>query len=255
VAVSVKNGCRSPFQCHCNFTKGTAVIDTLFSAHLKRVSVLRPAVSVILNDSTAHPRLLCQRSTVTWADRYQNYPDLPERFDREFCVLGYQGFNTGWHWWEVSVQEATDNAPVWGTACWAIGVAKESVRRKGRFQLSPQEGIWAVGRSVSGEMVAFDTHQQKLSWEKPLQRLRVRVDYETKEMEFLDAETEALLHTFQMGSLLGEMLQPFFYLGQKGVTLQCEQYPLLKSLRNWTRCGLLSPRHARPPYPFAMLSQ
>ncbi|XP_026546375.1 E3 ubiquitin-protein ligase TRIM7-like [Notechis scutatus] len=74
-------------------------------------------------------------------------PDVPERFDREFCVLGSEGFTTGWHWWEVSVQ-GDYNSLVRGTAWWAIGVAKESVPRKGTFQLSPQEGIWAVGKSV-----------------------------------------------------------------------------------------------------------
>ncbi|XP_026547563.1 RING finger protein 39-like [Notechis scutatus] len=173
------------------------------------------------NGSTAHPRLLCQRSTVTWADRYQNYPDAPERFDQEFCVLGCVGFNTGWHWWEVSVLEVDDNAPVRGKACWAIGVAKESVRRKGRFQLSPREGIWAIGKSVRGEIVAFNMDLQKLSLKKPLQRLRVRLDWEAKKVEFLDAETEDSLYTFQMGPLLGETLRPFFYLGQEWVTLQC----------------------------------
>ncbi|XP_026548080.1 E3 ubiquitin-protein ligase TRIM7-like, partial [Notechis scutatus] len=185
------------------------------------VSVLRPAAFVRPDGSTAHPRLLCKGSSVTWADRYQNYPDVPGRFDREFCVLGCVGFNTGWHWWEVSVQVAADNAPVRGKACWAIGVAKESVRRKGTFQLSPQEGIWAMGKSVRGEIVTFDTDQQKLSLKKPLQRLRVRLDCEAKEVEFLDAETEDSLHTFQMGPLLGETLRPFFYLGQEGVTLYC----------------------------------
>uniref|UniRef100_A0A670ZQG9 Uncharacterized protein n=1 Tax=Pseudonaja textilis TaxID=8673 RepID=A0A670ZQG9_PSETE len=165
---------------------------------------------------------------VTWADRYQNYPDVPGMFSREFCVLGYQGFNKGWHWWEVSVKEAEDNALVRGAACWAVGVAKESVCRKGTFQLSPQEGIWAVGRSVKGEMVTFSKVQQKLQWSR--QRLQVSLDYEAKKVEFLDVEMEASLYTFQTGPLQGETLRPFFYLGQEGVTLKCEEYPLLKRL-------------------------
>ncbi|XP_026579615.1 zinc finger protein RFP-like [Pseudonaja textilis] len=187
-----------------------------------------PQVSVIPNDSTAHPWLLCQGFAVTWADRYQNYPDVPGMFSREFCVLGYQGFNKGWHWWEVSVKEAEDNALVRGAACWAVGVAKESVCRKGTFQLSPQEGIWAVGRSVKGEMVTFSKVQQKLQWSR--QRLQVSLDYEAKKVEFLDVEMEASLYTFQTGPLQGETLRPFFYLGQEGVTLKCEEYPLLKRL-------------------------
>ncbi|XP_026549092.1 E3 ubiquitin-protein ligase TRIM69-like, partial [Notechis scutatus] len=187
-------------------------------------------VPVTLNSSTAHPRLLCQKSSVCWATKYQELPDVPERFDREFCVLGCEGFTTGWNCWEVSVHELDTASAVKPSApqltflsqrkkCWAIGVAKESVRRKGTFQLSPQEGIWAVGKSGWWEMVAFNMHQQKLSLQRPLQRLRVRLDCKARKVEFLDAETEDSFYTFQTGPLLGETLRPFFCLGQDGVTL------------------------------------
>ncbi|XP_060546148.1 zinc finger protein RFP-like isoform X1 [Pantherophis guttatus] len=181
-------------------------------------------VYVMPNNATAHPRLWCQGSTVTWANTYQQCPDVPERFDQELCVLGNGIFTTGWNCWEVTVQEP-DNVPVWDRPCWAIGVAKESVRRKGGFQLSPQEGIWAVGKSAGGEMVAFSKSPQKLSLRCPLRRLRVRLGYEAETVEFLDAETETFLHRFQTGPFLGETLRPFFYLGQERFTLQCEPYP------------------------------
>ncbi|ETE57793.1 RING finger protein 39, partial [Ophiophagus hannah] len=184
-------------------------------------------VPVTLNSSTAHPRLLCHTSTVFWAIKYQDCLDVPERFDQEFCVLGSEGFTTGWHCWEVSVHDRNDPPAVnpsasrlpflWGgKACWAIGVAKESVRRKGTFQLSPQEGIWAMGKSVRGEIVIFDMYQQKLSLQRPLQSLRVRLDCEARQVEFLDAKTEASLHTCWVGAFPGETLRPFFYLGQDG---------------------------------------
>uniref|UniRef100_A0A8C6VCC5 Uncharacterized protein n=1 Tax=Naja naja TaxID=35670 RepID=A0A8C6VCC5_NAJNA len=174
--------------------------------HLKKVFVLCPAVPVTLNGSTAHPQLI----------KYQECLDVPERFDQEFCVLGSEGFTTGWHCWEVSSRLPFVGG---GKACWAVGVAKESIRRKGTFQLSSQEGIWAVGKSVRGEMVTFDMYHQKLSLQRPLQRLRVRLDCEVRNVEFLDAETEASLHISWVGSVRGETLRPFFYLGQEGVTL------------------------------------
>uniref|UniRef100_A0A8C6VCQ2 Uncharacterized protein n=1 Tax=Naja naja TaxID=35670 RepID=A0A8C6VCQ2_NAJNA len=184
-------------------------------------------IYVTLNGSTAHPQLWCQGSSVTWANRYQDCPDVPGRFDQEFCVLGSEGFTTGWHWWEVSVQ-GPYNFPVRGRACWAIGVAKESIRRKGRFCLHPQEGIWAVGKS-NYETVAFgEVKKEYLGFQAPLQRLWVRLDCEAKEVQFLDAEMQDSLYTFQMGPFLGEgreTLRPFFYLGRMGVTLQCEKYP------------------------------
>uniref|UniRef100_A0A8C5SGA2 Uncharacterized protein n=1 Tax=Laticauda laticaudata TaxID=8630 RepID=A0A8C5SGA2_LATLA len=154
--------------------------------------------------------------------------NVPGRFDQEFCVLGSEGFTTGWHWWEVSVQ-GPYSFPVQGKARWAFGVAKESIPRKKSFQLSPQEGIWAVGKNVSGQIVAFEPTQLVL--QGSLQRLWVRLDCKTKEVQFLDGATGALLYTFQTGSFLGEMLRPFFYLGQMGVILQCEKYPV-KSMRD-----------------------
>uniref|UniRef100_A0A8C6VG19 Uncharacterized protein n=1 Tax=Naja naja TaxID=35670 RepID=A0A8C6VG19_NAJNA len=158
-----------------------------------RVSVLHPAVYVTLNGSTAHPQLWCQGSSVTWANRYQDCPDVPGRFDQEFCVLGSEGFTTGWHWWEVSVQ-GPYNFPVRGRACWAIGVAKESIRRKGRFCLHPQEGIWAVGKS-NYETVAFgEVKKEYLGFQAPLQRLWVRLDCEAKEVQFLDAEMAFIIN-------------------------------------------------------------
>uniref|UniRef100_A0A8C6VF25 B30.2/SPRY domain-containing protein n=1 Tax=Naja naja TaxID=35670 RepID=A0A8C6VF25_NAJNA len=170
-------------------------------------------------------------SSVCWADRYQRFPETPERFDRELCVLGCEGFTTGWHWWEVTVQEA-DDIPAWVKACWAIGVAKESVRRKGSFQMSPKVGIWAMGRS-GGESYAFSMVWQPLSLQSRLRRLQVRLDYEAGKVEFLDMETDISLYTFWTGPLLGEMLRPFFYLGKEGVTLQCEEFPRpIKDLRD-----------------------
>ncbi|XP_039221883.1 zinc finger protein RFP-like isoform X2 [Crotalus tigris] len=180
-----------------------------------------PKVYVTLDSSTAHPRLCCQGTTLTLANQNQNLLDLPGRFDQELCVLGCGGFNTWWYCWEVFVKEA-GNTPVGGRAVWAVGVAIESVRRKGSFQLSPQEGIWAVGKSVEGQMVAFSKVHEKLSLQTPLTKLRVQLDYRAEEVAFLDAQTGAPLYTFRTGPFLGERAYPFFYLGQQGVTLQCE---------------------------------
>ncbi|KAM3843740.1 E3 ubiquitin-protein ligase TRIM7-like isoform 2-T2 [Vipera latastei] len=180
-------------------------------------------VYITMDGSTAHPRLYCQGTALSLADQNQNVPDLPGRFDQEWCALGCGGFSAGWHCWQVSVQEA-GNAPVCGRACWALGVALESVRRKGSLQLSPQEGIWAVGKSVEGETVAFSKVHEKLSLQRPLRNLWVRLDYKAEEVEFLDVDTGASLYTFRTGAFFGERACPFFYLGQAGVTLQCEVY-------------------------------
>uniref|UniRef100_A0A670YZH3 Uncharacterized protein n=1 Tax=Pseudonaja textilis TaxID=8673 RepID=A0A670YZH3_PSETE len=168
----------------------------------RQLFVLRLAVYITLNGSTAHPQLWCQGSSVTWANRFQDCPDVPERFDQELCVLGSEGFTTGWHWWEVSVQ-GPYNFPVQGEVSWAIGVAKESIPRKGSFKLSSQVGIWAVGNNVWGQMIAFEPYRVTL--QSSPRRLWVRLDCEAKEVQILDAVTGASLYTFKKGPFFGEI--------------------------------------------------
>uniref|UniRef100_A0A8C5TEE0 Uncharacterized protein n=1 Tax=Malurus cyaneus samueli TaxID=2593467 RepID=A0A8C5TEE0_9PASS len=95
-----------------------------------------------LDPDTAHPRLALSQDgkSVWWEDTRRAVPDHPKRFDSSRCVLGREGFGSGRHYWEVRV----------GTgAAWAVGVAKESVRRKGRISVKPEVGIWAVGQCGS----------------------------------------------------------------------------------------------------------
>uniref|UniRef100_K7FL79 B30.2/SPRY domain-containing protein n=1 Tax=Pelodiscus sinensis TaxID=13735 RepID=K7FL79_PELSI len=94
--------------------------------------------NVTLDPQTRHPNLyLCwKHKCVRWYQEPQDLPDNHERFDSVPCVLGSEGFTRGNHYWEVAV----GNHPEW-----AVGVAKESVVRKGCFQFTPEEGIWAQG--------------------------------------------------------------------------------------------------------------
>ncbi|CAM4666320.1 unnamed protein product [Caretta caretta] len=89
-------------------------------------------VNVTLNPDMAHPQLVLSedRKSVRWEETRQYLPDSPERFDTEPCVLGCEGFTSGRHCLEVEVG---------GEGGWFVGVARESVRRKG--DISPEEGI------------------------------------------------------------------------------------------------------------------
>ncbi|XP_010114773.1 PREDICTED: zinc finger protein RFP-like, partial [Chlamydotis macqueenii] len=96
-------------------------------------------VTVTLDSDTAHSRLVLSedRRSVMQAAVQQSRPDSPGRFDPWPCVLGCQGFDSGRPCWEVEVGCGS---------CWAVGVALESVKRKGPIDMSPAGGIWAVGR-------------------------------------------------------------------------------------------------------------
>ncbi|XP_054506181.1 E3 ubiquitin-protein ligase TRIM7-like isoform X3 [Agelaius tricolor] len=104
------------------------------------VEEMNGRADVTLDPDTANPFLILasDQRGVGRGHEWTLLPNNPERFDTEPCVLGSQAFAAGRHCWEVEVAEAGD----W----WAVGVAQESVRRKGVLNFMPQEGIWAVGQ-------------------------------------------------------------------------------------------------------------
>ncbi|XP_030043298.1 E3 ubiquitin-protein ligase TRIM39 [Microcaecilia unicolor] len=81
-------------------------------------------VAVTLDAETANPYLIISndRKFARWGFKEQVLLRNPKRFDAYPCVLGCDGFSFGRHYWEVRVRNGKN---------WSIGVAKESVSRKG----------------------------------------------------------------------------------------------------------------------------
>ncbi|KFV60956.1 Tripartite motif-containing protein 7, partial [Dryobates pubescens] len=99
------------------------------------------------------------------------------------------GFTSGRHRWEVEVGAADG---------WAFGVARESVRRKGLSQFSPEEGIWALQRNAGRLWAVTSPQRTPLSPPGELRRVRVVLDYEGEEVSFYDAEGGQHLFTFHV---------------------------------------------------------
>ncbi|XP_065272012.1 E3 ubiquitin-protein ligase TRIM7-like [Emys orbicularis] len=163
--------------------------------------------NVTLDPDAAHPRLIlsADRRSVRWGDTRQDLTDNPERFDTEHCVLGCQGFTSGRHYWEVEVEME-------GGGSWAVGVARESVSRKGRISLNPEQGIWAVQDRGDGYWDL--TSPEQLLTFPPSRgpcRIRVYLDYERGQVAFFDAGTGDLIVTFPPASFAGERIRPFFW--------------------------------------------
>ncbi|XP_062977761.1 E3 ubiquitin-protein ligase TRIM7-like [Elgaria multicarinata webbii] len=170
-------------------------------------------VNVTLDPDTAHPCLILSEdlTSVIKGDAEQELPDKPGRFDVRPCVLGRERFTSGKHWWEVEVGSNGKGA------MWAVGAARESVRRKGKFnfRLNPQEGIWAVGM-ITGELVAFTSPERtSLSLSPVPSNIRVTLDYEKGLVEFLDVERNELIFAFTASSFDGEKVCPYFWLGYR----------------------------------------
>ncbi|XP_025038679.1 butyrophilin subfamily 2 member A2-like [Pelodiscus sinensis] len=172
---------------------------------------LSPA-TVMLDPDTANPLLILSgdRKRVRWEPTRQRLPDNPERFDTRPCVLGREGFTSGRHCWEVEVGDGP---------CWAVGVAKESVSRKGEISLSPEGGFWAVERwGVQFRAFTFPETRLPLS---PPHRIRVCLDCDRGQVTFIDAGTEAPIFTFPPGSLPGERIRPWLWVGWKSQLSLC----------------------------------
>ncbi|CAM4666838.1 unnamed protein product [Caretta caretta] len=162
--------------------------------------------NVTLDPDTAHPQLVLSEGgkSVSWGDTRQDLPDNPERFDYWECVLGCEGFTAGRHCWEVEVG---------GGGYWAVGVARESVGRKGRISRSPEGGIWAVER-CGDQFRALTSPETPLTLSRAPSRIRVCLDCGRGQVTFIDAGDEAPIFTFPPGSVPGERIRPWLWVGR-----------------------------------------
>ncbi|XP_067396528.1 zinc finger protein RFP-like [Emydura macquarii macquarii] len=162
--------------------------------------------NVTLDPETAHPRLVLavDGKSVRLGKKPQKLPSTPHRFDCEPCVLGSEGFTSGRHYWEVAVGDEGG---------WTVGVAEESVRRKGEISLDPEEGIWAMGQ-YEKQYWAFTSSVTHLTLSNCPRRIRVYLDYEGGWVSFYDGQSMAPIFTFP-APITGKIF-PFFWLPSRG---------------------------------------
>uniref|UniRef100_A0A8C3HCR5 Zinc finger protein RFP-like n=1 Tax=Chrysemys picta bellii TaxID=8478 RepID=A0A8C3HCR5_CHRPI len=160
--------------------------------------------NVTLDQDTAHPCLVLSEDhkSVRCGDTRQQRPNNPERFDTELCVLGCEGFTSERHCWEVEVGDG---------GRWTVGVARESVGRKGGISLNPEGGIWAV-QCWWGQFKALTSPETPLPLSRFPSRIRVCLDCDRGQVTFIDAGDEAPIFTFPPGSVPGERIRPWLWL-------------------------------------------
>ncbi|KAM8751192.1 LOW QUALITY PROTEIN: uncharacterized protein AB9X84_012845 [Acanthopagrus schlegelii] len=172
----------------------------LLEAELKRVQ--QYAVDVTLDPDTAHPNLILSDDgkQVNCGDVKKNLPDNPERFDCCVCVLAKQSFSSGRFYYEVQVKEKTE---------WDLGVARESINRKGKITASPQNGYWTIRLRNENEYEACAGPPVRLSLKHQPEKVGVFVDYEEGLVSFYDVDAAALIYSFT-GCCFTQKLYPFF---------------------------------------------
>ncbi|XP_031168026.1 E3 ubiquitin-protein ligase TRIM21-like [Sander lucioperca] len=175
-------------------------VKKLVEAELKRVQ--QYAVDVTLDPDTAHPYLILSDDgkQVNLGDVRKNLPDNPERFSLNPCVLGKQSFSSGSFYFEVQVKGKTE---------WDLGVARESVNRKGDIPLSPEDGYWTIWLRKKMKYKALADPPVLLSLKSRPQKVGVFVDYEEGLVSFYDVDAAALIYSFT-GCSFTEKLFPYF---------------------------------------------
>uniref|UniRef100_A0A673GMZ8 Uncharacterized protein n=1 Tax=Sinocyclocheilus rhinocerous TaxID=307959 RepID=A0A673GMZ8_9TELE len=142
---------------------------------------LSQTVDVTLDPDTAHPNLILSDDgkQVRHGDIKQKLPNNPERFDHYPGVLGKEGFSSGRFYFEVQVKEKIE---------WDLGVARESINRKGREGTDQNTtSLWIL-----------DLKPQKVG---------VFVDYEEGLVSLYDVESRSHICSFT-GQFFTEKLSP-----------------------------------------------
>nr|XP_047911363.1 butyrophilin subfamily 1 member A1-like [Anser cygnoides] len=174
-----------------------------------------PAVKVTLDLCTAHPQLILSedKTSVSLERTWQVVPNNPERFDCCCCVLGLEEFREGKHCWKVELRGELEK-----DSNLALGVARESVKRKGGINMSPEEGIWAL-QYDEGQVMTLTSVPKRLSVSPVPMRIWVCLDYSAQQVSFINADNGEEIHTFTAASFNGEVMCPWFWLWTSSVQL------------------------------------
>nr|XP_013795020.1 PREDICTED: tripartite motif-containing protein 15-like [Apteryx mantelli mantelli] len=174
---------------------------------------LQEPTNVTLDPATAHPNLYLSEDQKEARGHLvqQDLPDNPERFDFEPCVLGCEGFTSGRHFWEVEVGQG---------GVWALGVARESVKRKGQISLTPKEGVWALEAYHS-----LTSPRANLRLNPLPRRIRVSLDYEAGRVAFFSTDDESPILVYTRASFNGQRVVPWFKMGIGARLQEVTQHP------------------------------
>ncbi|XP_059571017.1 butyrophilin subfamily 1 member A1-like isoform X2 [Alligator mississippiensis] len=172
----------------------------------RRFAVPIEEVSLTLDADTAHPQLILSEDCkyVRRGDTQQDLPDNPGRYDTYHCVLGCEGFSSGRHCWGVKAADA---------GVWAMGVARDSMKRKGWISPTPEEGIWAIFQCGGEYWALTSPNHTPLPLSQPPELIRVSLDYELGQVAFFDVGNQVPIFTFQTAFLTGERIRPWFRVG------------------------------------------
>uniref|UniRef100_UPI00398ED33C zinc-binding protein A33-like n=1 Tax=Pristiophorus japonicus TaxID=55135 RepID=UPI00398ED33C len=157
--------------------------------------------SLTFDPNSAHQKLLVSEdlTRVRLTDSVQQQLHTAERFSPCVNILAAQGYVSGRHYWEVEVGDKT---------AWDLGVAKESVQKRGRITLSPVDGFWALWLRDGNQYKALDWPAVPLPLAVKPRKVGVYLDFEGGQVSFYDADNLSHLYTFK--DTFPERVFPYF---------------------------------------------
>ncbi|XP_051968010.1 E3 ubiquitin-protein ligase TRIM39-like [Xyrauchen texanus] len=162
--------------------------------------IVSAAADVTLDPMTNHPwlQLSDDQKKVQECLKEADLPFSPQRFDGWPCVLGWEGYINGRHYWEM---EFANNG------YWKVGVTTGSSKRHGRFPMNPSNGYWVLWRSTR-QFFACTNPETALPLTLVPRKMGIYIDYEDGQISFYNAENKSHIYTFT--GHFNEKLYPFF---------------------------------------------
>ncbi|XP_049915585.1 zinc-binding protein A33-like [Epinephelus moara] len=154
---------------------------------------------VVLDPNTASPWLSLSDdlTKVIVTDTCQERPGNLECNSSYPHVLGWEGFDSGKHCWEMVVGNQTK---------WRLGVTERAKdRRDDEMCSTPQNGLYVIMKSkrgytdVKGKLLTSATRSNKI---------RIELDYEKGTVSFYDADNNTLILTYE--ETFTQRLYPYF---------------------------------------------
>ncbi|XP_074666580.1 uncharacterized protein LOC141917351 isoform X2 [Strix aluco] len=147
-------------------------------------------VDVTLDPATAGPEVILSEDLkeATWGRPGRRWPEGPGQFDTDPCMLGSEGFTSGRHYWEVKANGRF----------WAVGVARESIQRKGRVLFKPNAELW--GLQKYDELCVALTAPSNTSVPLLNGEIGVYLDYEVGQVSFYAVGSRQRIFTFPVAS-------------------------------------------------------
>ncbi|XP_042747369.1 pyrin-like isoform X1 [Lagopus leucura] len=183
----------------------------------------RYKVDVTLDADTAHPRLEVSKDGKSVNDTgvIRQVPSKEERFDSHIFVLAKEGYTSGRKYWEVDVGKRRN---------WILGIASESVARKGTVNLSPKNGFWVIGLTDGEEYWAHTDPWTRLTASGRPQKIGIFLDISANKLSFYNAKKKSALYTFTSigDSRLERKFIPFFSTGSGVSALDTEPLKIVQ---------------------------